>query len=264
MKPNLQESNQAHWEHYWKSKKEVGKVYSNGDRVVIQILRSVQVKHKHILEVGAGTGRDGFRLADAGAHVFLLDYSDRSLAFMKKQIQKNGKNIHLIKADAQALPFKSACFDVVYHQGLLEHFRNPEDLLQENHRVLHQKGICLIDVPQKYHIYTVIKHVLMVFHVWFAGWETEFSVRRLRQLVQKVGFRVHLFYGDWMRPSLTYRIMRELLLRIGVRLSMYPKGFKVSRWIRTKIRLLFRRYPLFLYTYLDIGVVVKKSSIPEP
>ena len=256
---NLQQSNRTHWEHYWENKKEVGEVYSNGDRVVIQILQSIQVKHKRILEVGAGTGRDGFRLADAGAHVFLLDYSDCSLAFMKKQIQENGKTVYLIKADAQALPFRFECFDVVYHQGLLEHFQNPEILLRENHRVLNKKGICLVDVPQKYHIYTVIKHVLMVLHMWFAGWETEFSVRRLRQLIQDVGFRVHLFYGDWMRPSLMYRIIREVLLRIGLRLPMYPKGFKISRSIRTKIRLLLNRYPLFLNTYLDIGVVAKKS-----
>lgn len=253
------QSNQNHWEHYWKNKKEVGEVYSNGERVVTQILQFFQVKHKRILEVGAGTGRDGFHLADAGGHVFLLDYADHSLMFMKKLIQESRKKVHLIKADARLLPFKSESFDVVYHQGLLEHFRNPEVLLQENHRVLQKEGICLVDVPQRYHIYTVIKHVLMVFHMWFAGWETEFTVRHLRRLVQDVGFHVHRFYGDWMRPSLMYRIVRELLLRIGLRLPMYPKGFKISRLIRTKIRFLLNRCPLFLNTYLDIGVVAKKS-----
>ncbi|MBN2031017.1 class I SAM-dependent methyltransferase [bacterium] len=254
-----QQSNQTHWEHYWENKKEVGEIYSNGDRLVVQILRSTQVKNKRILEVGAGTGRDGFRLADAGARVFFLDYADRSLAFIKKQIQDNGKSAYLIRADARALPFRSTCFDVVFHQGLLEHFRNPEVLLRENHRVLQKDGICLVDVPQKYHIYTVIKHVLMILHAWFAGWETEFSVRRLRQLVQDAGFRIDVFYGDWMRPGLIYRIVRELLLRIGIRLPMYPKGFKISQLIRTKIRILLSRYPLFLNTYLDIGVVAKKS-----
>ncbi len=233
-------------------------IYSNGDRVVSQILKSVEVKNSHILEVGAGTGRDGFRLVDAGADLFLLDYADHSLAFMKKMAHEKMRSVHLIKADARALPFKSGCFDVVYHQGLLEHFKNPEILLRENHRVLLKGGLCLVDVPQKYHIYTVIKHILMAFHAWFAGWETEFTIRELSQLIQRVGFRIHLCYGDWMRPSLIYRIMRELLLKIGIRLPMYPKGLKMGRLIRKKLRQLLDRFPLLLNTSLDIGVVAKK------
>ncbi|MCJ7812278.1 class I SAM-dependent methyltransferase [bacterium] len=258
MKIDPQQSNRTLWERYWGHKKEVGEIYSNGDRIISHILKSVDIKHSHILEVGAGTGRDGFRLADAGADLFLLDYADSSLAFMKKMAQKKMGSAHLIKADAQALPFKSGCFDVVYHQGLLEHFRNPEILLRENHRVLSKGGICLVDVPQKYHIYTVIKHILMVFHAWFAGWETEFTIRRLNQLIQRVGFRIHFCYGEWMRPSLIYRIIRELLLQVDIRLSMYPKGSKMGRSIRKKTRQLLDRFPLLLNTCLDIGVVAEK------
>ena len=251
-------SHKQHWEDFWASKKQVDEIYSNADRVLSHLQNAVNLSEKKIMEVGAGTGRDGLRLVDLGATVFLLDYSDRSLAMMKEIITQENKQVFLIKADAEALPIKENALDVIFHQGLLEHFRDPMPLLNENFRVLNRGGVCLIDVPQRYHIYTVIKHILILLNAWFAGWETEFSARQLGKLVRGVGFEVRSFYGDWMRPSLLYRVFREVLKRIGIRLPMYPEGIPGFRSLRARIRLGVKKYRWSWYTCLDLGVIAEK------
>ena len=120
------------WEQFWDEKKQVEEVYSNSDRIIRQLEALGELSGKYIMEVGAGTGRDGFRLVDAGARVILLDYADNSLRVMKSLAEKAGKDVLLIKGDAFHLPFKTDSLDIVFHQGLLEHFTNPQDILAEN------------------------------------------------------------------------------------------------------------------------------------
>ena len=246
------------WEQFWDEKKQVEEVYSNSDRIIRQLEALGELSGKYIMEVGAGTGRDGFRLVDAGARVILLDYADNSLRVMKNLAEKAGKDVLLIKGDAFHLPFKTDSLDIVFHQGLLEHFTNPQDILAENYRVLKRGGLALADVPQKYHPYTVVKHILIWLKKWFAGWETEFSRKQLEGLFRQVGFGIHSVYGDWMRPSFVYRVLREILKKIKIRLPLYPRGLPVLRDIRAKIRAAFRKTALAFYTFMDIGVIGKK------
>ena len=261
---SAKQSSKKHWERFWAARTHADEIYSTADRISDQVLMMSRIKDKRVLEVGAGTGRDGFTLVEAGAKVFLLDYADQSLRIIRELAAREGKKVLLVKGDALALPFKTNSFDVVFHQGLLEHFREPLPLLAENFRVARRGGIAVVDVPQKYHIYTVIKHLLIALNVWFAGWETEFSVRQLRNLMSTTGFAVKKSYGDWMRPSLLYRIVREMLKKIRVRLPMYPKGPLPLRRARDWIRGRLKRVALPLNTCLDIGVVAEKPSVPSP
>ena len=88
-----------------------------------------------ILEVGAGSGRDSLHLAGLGARVTILDYSESALAATRRACGE-AEGVELLRGDALALPFPDKSFDVVFHQGLLEHFRDPMPLLLENARVL--------------------------------------------------------------------------------------------------------------------------------
>jgi len=224
---------------------------------VLTALRILARRPKRILEVGAGTGREGHELARRGAIVCALDFSPEALR-LSRQISGG---VRLVRGDALATPFRDGSFDLVYHQGLLEHFRDPLRLLRENHRVVRPGGLVLVDVPQKYHIYTLVKQGLIAVNRWFAGWETQFSPREIRALVERVGFRCERVYGYGMHPGLLYRVVREAGKRVGVRLPLYPRFGLLDGWYRRWHTLLRRleRSAVGPYLTLTVGVVARRE-----
>jgi len=247
------------WEEFW-NKQDIDQVYGNSGRIIEQIERIGNVRGKWIMEIGAGSGRDGFRLVDLGANVILLDYATSSLAVIRDLADRLGKQVYLVRADAFALPFKSESIDIIFHQGLLEHFKKPEGILQQSYFVTKNGGHHVADVPQRYHIYTVVKHLLIWMNKWFAGWETEFSIGQLKQLFKRVGFDVYETYGDWMRPSFIYRAVREVLKKAGLVLPQYPKPVALFAKIRRSLRRFMKRQSISYYTFMDIGVVGMKKE----
>lgn len=255
-------STREHWEEFWIQKKDVTQVYDNAERIVARLKSAAgDLNGKKVLEVGAGTGRDSFLLAEAGAEVTVLDYADNSLTLMRDIAGSSKIPVLLVKGDAFKLPIPDNTFDIVFHQGLLEHFEDPQPIIDENFRILKPNGLMLADVPQKYHVYTVIKHFLIAINQWFAGWETEFTIQQLSGLAAKAGFQVTMRYGEWMRPSLFYRIIREVALKMKLRLPLYPKGIPMIRDWRTRLRKKMLQSKITLLTGLDIGVVgIKPDS----
>ena len=257
----LRQATKSHWDNYWKSKNNIHDVYSNADRILRNLSSVTDLRGKKILEVGAGTGRDSFGLVRQGADVYQLDYLESALAIIRTLSKEEGIRVHPVQGDAFALPFPDLTFDVVFHQGLLEHFREEEarKLLRENLRVLRHGGFLLVDVPQRYHLYTVMKRILIFFHAWFAGWEREFSLPELQSLLRDHGLTIVHSYGEWMYPSLFYRILREVLLQLGIRLPLYPHlGGALTR-LRRRIRESASRSRLVSYTSLSIGVIGQKA-----
>jgi ubiquinone/menaquinone biosynthesis C-methylase UbiE len=222
-------SEKKHWDEFWASSRDLEEVYANDDRIIENLESVIDLAGKRILEVGAGTGRDSETLSSKGAEVWTLDYSEESLGLMANHIEQP---VRIVCGDAFALPFASDSFDVVFHQGLLEHFTNPEDILAENHRVLKPGGHVLVDIPQRFHYYTLAKHVLMFFDKWFAGWETEFSPKEIESMVEDAGFELVATYGHNLYPPIWYRGVRKVLARRGIKMPMYPfdsPGFRYTR-----------------------------------
>jgi ubiquinone/menaquinone biosynthesis C-methylase UbiE len=261
----VRKSTEAHWTRFWRERAEIEDVYPTEGRVVDQILAAGPVEGRRILEVGAGSGRDSVTLAEAGATSVLLDYSAASLEVARGVAAGAGRGVHLVRADALRMPFRDGAFQVVFHQGLLEHFRDPLPLLLENVRVLGIGGILLVDVPQRFHLYTVLKHFLIAFGAWFAGWETEFTIDELERLMRKAGVIVTKRYGSWMVPGLLYRSLRLVLLRSRVaRLPLYPPPVPVLSNLALAVRKRFRNTKASFYTYFVIGALGRKESAESP
>ncbi len=248
------------WERFWDEEKPIAEVYANSGRIVEKICQLGPVAGKMILEVGAGSGRDGLALAQKGARIVFLDYAVNSLRVIQKMARAENRSVLLVRGDAFRLPFKSGSIDVAYHQGLLEHFTAPLGILSENARVLKIGGYAIADVPHRWHVYTVVKHILIRLHKWFAGWETEFTRPQLERLFQQAGLMPHGFYGDWMRPSFAYRVLREVGKKAAIRLPLYPKPIPVLHPLRRTLARWFKKTAISRYTYMDIGVIGKKSE----
>jgi SAM-dependent methyltransferase len=211
------------------------------------------------MEVGAGSGRDAIGLAQAGAVSYVLDYSPASLELVRRQAEAQGAVVHLVRADALAMPFRDGTFDVIFHQGLLEHFRDPMPLTNENARITRSGGRVVFDVPQTLHLYTLMKQVMIAFNVWFAGWETQFTPAQLEAVLERAGLRVRRTYGEWMVPGLFYRALREVLKRaFGLRLPLEPKGPSWWHGMWTGLRARLSRHRAALYTCHVIGTVADK------
>lgn len=248
-----------HWESYWRGHSNLEQTYSTGGRLVREILADGPVDGRRVLEVGAGSGRDSLGLARDGAVAVVLDYSPASLLLVQKQARAAGLPVHLVRADALASPFRDGAFDVVFHQGLLEHFRDPRPLLAENARITRSGGRVVVDVPQTWHLYTLMKQMLIAVNRWFAGWETQFTPAELEQRLAATGLVVKRTYGEWMVPGLAYRVVREIVKRgTGYALPLDPRGPAgwAAAWEGLRRRLARRRWAL--YTCHVIGTVAEK------
>ncbi len=257
----MRASTEAHWTRFWKDRAEIDEVYPTAGRVVERITAEGPIQGKRVLEVGAGSGRDSVALAEQGAIAVMLDYSMASLQVARNVSRRAGISPHLVRADALRMPFRDGSFDVVFHQGLLEHFRDPRPLLHENVRVLRPDGMLLVDVPQRFHLYTLVKHALIVVGKWFAGWETEFTIGELERLMRRAGVRIVRRYGAWMVPGLFYRSTRLALLRAGIaKLPLDPPPIPVITPILASIRSVWERTPFAFYTYFVIGAIGRKEG----
>ena len=249
----------GHWESYWRSHANLEQTYSTGGRLAREIQGDGPVRGRRLLEVGAGSGRDTLALAREGAAAVVVDYSPMSLELVQRQANEQGARVALVRADALAMPFRDGAFDVVFHQGLLEHFRDPRPLMNECARVVARGGRMVVDVPQTFHPYTLMKQTLIALDRWFAGWERQFTPKELEREVLSTGLRVRRTYGEWMVPGLGYRVLREILKRVfRLALPLEPRGpaWWSSMWDGLRARALRHRWAL--YTCHVIGTVGEK------
>jgi SAM-dependent methyltransferase len=171
-------------------------------QMIHAIAQCMEIRGKSILEIGAGTGCDSAMLASLGATAYALDLTQIALELTREAAEKQKSSVHLIAGDTLRLPFHSGTFDLVFSQGLLEHFSEPEAVVREQARITQTGGYLLVDVPQRYSLYTLHKRRLMRRGEWFAGWETEFSLSELSDLLKAEGLEPVASYGYGYFPAL--------------------------------------------------------------
>lgn len=232
------------WDDLWRRRKRLY-VYRNVVMAAESFLGGLQ--GKSILEVGCGRGATLLELAKRGGHVTGLDYSEEALAVCRRLEDRNGSTGRAIfvNGDARDLPFPSESFDFVFSVGLIEHFKDPLALLAEQCRVLRASGYLLVQVPQKYSLYTLVKRIAIALGKWrYGGWETEFTERQLCDVVRRAALQPEYVYGYGSFALATIRHIVAPTLDFGM---FWRDGTELDaiRAVKTK-------------TALDICVVAKK------
>jgi SAM-dependent methyltransferase len=187
---NTSAINSNTWDKYWLSG---NPDYPCHPEITKRVLKLTNGPNDIIVEIGSGLGVDAIDISSSCRTVIALDLSREALKLLKSKIE--GIKIIPVLADALSLPFRNDSVDLFYHQGVMEHFPNPAPFLLEQKRSLKSSGVLIVDVPQTFTLYTLNKKWAISRNKWFAGWETQYSPRKLSRLLRSNGFQVKEIYG---------------------------------------------------------------------
>ncbi|MBI5302899.1 MAG: class I SAM-dependent methyltransferase [Chloroflexi bacterium] len=126
MKNPSQANPQATWEEYYGTALSLAAFHNtvSGQFHFIQTALGHDLRNRRILEVGCANAYLGMYLASIGARYVGVDLSFDLLSQSRDWSSKSVR-LDLMQGDLLSLPFQKGTFDLIYSQGLLEHFDPP-------------------------------------------------------------------------------------------------------------------------------------------
>ena len=218
------------WNDIWKRAPFPPRIHWFAEDFLQYLIKWSSAKRQGLfLEAGAGSGGFSYRLSQRGCEVVALDLSRNSI-FLLQKLKKMSKGfMHVIRADIRHMPFRDCVFDVVYNEGVVEHFQGPLCILKEMTRVLQRLGVLIFSVPNILSFHTPARSVATkLLGGWPYGLERSFSkweVKYLLCLLKLENVEAHgigLFYG--VGRNMPYAI-RTLLYHVYLRL----RGARLGR-----------------------------------
>lgn len=107
-----------------------------------ELIRGLKFENGRVLDIACGTG-EYLDILENG-RLYGVDYSEEML-----RVAKGRNKACLVLADARFLPFRNSSFDLAVCIGLLEYFRDKEEVLTEVHRVLKKNGYGVISYSHR-------------------------------------------------------------------------------------------------------------------
>jgi ubiquinone/menaquinone biosynthesis C-methylase UbiE len=187
------------WDKYWKQLEviNVEKIIENDPyyRLLKRFIRMPKNKRLNILEVGCGSGiRTLALLRDFKKYplnAVLIDVSLNALLFAKKNAKENKiKEVDFILADGFRLPFLEETFDIVWNEGVNEHFQGKrrQKIFREMMRVCRKGGQVIVIVPNALNLpYRLTKKILEMSGRWIYGFEKPYTIFELKDKMRNVG-----------------------------------------------------------------------------
>ncbi len=125
----------------------------------------------------------GKRVLNLGSGIGQFDhYLSKGVKAINLDISPSIRSLHVI-ADAQFLPFKGDCFDIVYSIAVLEHLKKPWVVTDEIFRVLHPGGYVVLELP----FLNLIHDEHDYFRFTDKGIRSLFDERRFDVILEQVG-----------------------------------------------------------------------------
>jgi ubiquinone/menaquinone biosynthesis C-methylase UbiE len=168
--------------------------------------------HATVAEAGCGTGQT-LALFSVRHFTIALDISLYALALAQKTA-----NPELVLGTIFSIPLNDGTCDLIYNSGVIEHFKKPHncEAVKEMARVAKKGGYVIIIVPNSFCLwYQLGKRVAVALKNFEFGYEEDYSLSRLRSVIEASGLSVVLAFGLQALPPLATNA-RELL-PVGLR-----------------------------------------------
>jgi methionine biosynthesis protein MetW len=167
---------------------------------------------KRLLDVGCGDGVIAHFLKRKVFKIYGIDNSEQNL----EKAKKRGVFTVYVDLDKEKIPFKDSYFDVVTCLDVIEHIRNPVNLMKEIYRVLKKGGRLILSAPNirfSDHLITlVLKGRFPITSedktAYDGGHIHYFTFSDLKNISIMVGFRIIREVGIINKPK---RVLREKL-----------------------------------------------------
>jgi ubiquinone/menaquinone biosynthesis C-methylase UbiE len=241
------------WDHIWSEKRratsgKLGSILARDiiHRTVAGILEKEipDPQGKRILEEGSGTGLVSLDLARSGSTIFLLDKSEEALALSRINFGRAGADFLAVQASILDLPFGNESFDIVWSGGVIEHFKEEEQvrILKEMLRVSTPEGRVIVIAPSAdARIYSKAKRHADRRKAWQPGYEAPvLSLKYIADKAQaevireyRTGLLAELhflkyYFGDARALRFGWAALVEIISRILSPLNRRPGYLLVS------------------------------------
>ncbi|MDI6794064.1 MAG: class I SAM-dependent methyltransferase [bacterium] len=176
-------------------------------RAYQEYLKWITPSDRYILDAGFGTGRFCYALARdlPESEITGIDISGDLVKNAIKGAKILGLgNVFFRQDSIFNLSFPDNHFDVVFNEGVIEHFSNYEDALAEMVRVTKPGGKVIVGVPNWYCFpHTIRKFFINLFGLKYEyGLEKSFTHKELRELCLKNSLTDLEFTGYYFMQSL--------------------------------------------------------------
>ena len=116
---------------------------------------------ERVLDLGCGRGELCCAIAEAGAVSIGVDFSRDALAMAKETARRLGRRVALVRARAEALPFRRGALDAVLATDIVEHLPEPDlrHAVTEVHAALKGGGRFVVHTAPTREFMAVGQHV---------------------------------------------------------------------------------------------------------
>jgi 2-polyprenyl-3-methyl-5-hydroxy-6-metoxy-1,4-benzoquinol methylase len=193
------------WDNFWQKRNAIRRL-SWSKRRMISLISGYVKPGMDILDAGCGTGFFSSYFIGHGCNVYSMDYSEKALYLTKTATNhKSRKYINGNIIDAGTLTSLNLKFDIIFTDGLLEHYSKKEqDSILRNMKTVKKEQGCIINfVPNKFSLWSIVRPFVMNIE------EKPFTMREFIDLHKRNGLNIVAFGGI---NALPLKISPERLL----------------------------------------------------
>jgi SAM-dependent methyltransferase len=151
------------------------------------IRHKVNFLRQRVVELGCAQGTVSYQLQKGGGDWIHCDTDLANLKSAQSLLKKN-----LAQIEAENLPFKERCADIVLALDFLEHVDRDDRVLREAHRILGENGRIVVSTPisGRFFLLNRIKRGIGLKPEIFGHKREGYGLSQLASLLEENGFRV--------------------------------------------------------------------------